>query len=142
MGQVYDEASNAGAVRVLRLVEVHDIGRVLNPLTAASQVEGGVLQALGFALSEERVVDARSGHVLNANLEDYRIATVRDTPQIEVAFVDRPDRRANNLGGKGLGEPPIIPTAAAIANAVANACGARVRHAPMTPRRVLEALRR
>jgi xanthine dehydrogenase YagR molybdenum-binding subunit len=113
----------------------------VNPTTARSQVEGGVLQALGFALSEERFVDRATGRVMNANLENYKVPTVRDVPaKITVKFIDRPDRKANNLGIKGLGEPPIIPTAAAIANAVANATGARVRHAPLTRARVLEAL--
>jgi xanthine dehydrogenase YagR molybdenum-binding subunit len=119
---------------------VHDIGRIVNPMTAASQVEGGVIQALGFALSEERVVDRSLGRVMNADLEWYKVPTVFDVPEIVVRFTDRPDRRANNLGVKGLGEPPIIPTAAAVANAVANATGVRLRHAPMTPARVLEAL--
>ncbi len=129
-----------GEIFVLRIVAVHDIGRIVNPLTAASQVEGGVIQALGFALSEERIVDRALGRVMNANLEWYKIPTVADVPEIVVRFTDRPDRKANNLGSKGLGEPPIIPTAAAVANAIANATGARVRHAPMTRARVLEAL--
>ncbi len=129
-----------GEVFVQKIVAVHDIGRIVNPLTAASQVEGGVIQALGFALTEERVVDRGLGRVMNANLEWYKIPTVADVPEIVVRFTDRPDRKANNLGSKGLGEPPIIPTAAAIANAIANAAGARVRHTPMTRARVLEAL--
>ncbi len=130
-----------GEITVEHVVAVHDIGRVINPTTARSQVEGGVLQALGFALSEERFVDRATGRVMNANLENYKVPTVKDVPaKITVKFVDRPDRKANNLGIKGLGEPPIIPTAAAIANAVANATGARVRHAPLTRARVLEAL--
>ncbi len=134
--------TRTGSVRVHKIVAVHDIGRVVNPLNAASQVEGGVIQALGYALMEGRVLDRPSGHVMNANLEDYRVPTAKDVPEVVVEFVGEPDRRANNLGGKGLGEPPIIPTAAAIANAIANACGARVRVLPMTPSRVLEALRR
>jgi xanthine dehydrogenase YagR molybdenum-binding subunit len=130
-----------GEITVEHIVAVHDIGRIINPTTARSQVEGGVMQALGFALSEERFLDRATGRVMNANLENYKVPTVRDVPaKITVKFVDRPDRKANNLGAKGLGEPPIIPTAAAIANAVANATGARVRHAPLTRARVLEAL--
>jgi len=129
-----------GEIFIDRVVAVHDVGRIVNPLTAASQVEGGVIQAIGFALSEERVVDRALGRVMNGNLEGYKIPTVRDVPKIVVKFVGKPDRRANNLGAKGLGEPPIIPTAAAIANAVANASGARVRHSPLTRARVLEAL--
>ncbi len=129
-----------GEIFVEKIVAVHDIGRVVNPLTAASQVQGGIVQALGFALTEERIVDRGLGRVMNANLESYEIPTVMDTPEIVVRFVNAPDRKANNLGAKGLGEPPIIPAAAAVANAVANATGARVRHAPMTRARVLEAL--
>lgn len=129
-----------GEIFVQKIVAVHDIGRVVNPLTAASQVQGGIIQALGFALTEERIVDRGLGRVMNPNLEWYEIPTVMDAPEIVVRFIDAPDRRANNLGAKGLGEPPIIPTAAAIANAVANATGARIRHAPMTRARVLEAL--
>src|SRR5207248_3223812 len=129
-----------GEIFVEKIVAVHDIGRIVNPLTAESQVQGGVIQALGFALSEERVVDRGLGRVMNANLEWYKVPTVMDVPEIVVRFVDKPDRKANNLGAKGLGEPPIIPTAAAVANAVANATGARVRHTPMTRARVLDAL--
>ena len=129
-----------GEVFVEHVVAVHDIGRVINPLTAASQVEGGVIQGLGFVLSEERVVDRPTGRVVNGNLEGYKIPTVRDVPKITVRFVDDPDTKANNIGAKGLGEPPIIPLPAAVANAVANAIGVRVRTAPITRQRVLEAL--
>ncbi len=132
--------TGTGEIVVERIVAVHDIGRVVNPLTAASQVEGGVIQGLGFALSEERIVDRPTGRVVNGNLEGYKVPTVRDVPEIVVRFVDEPDRRANNIGAKGLGEPPIIPAAAAVANAVGNAIGVHVRTAPMTPARVLEAL--
>jgi CO/xanthine dehydrogenase Mo-binding subunit len=129
-----------GEVFVEHVVAVHDIGRIINPLTAASQVEGGVIQGLGFVLSEERVVDRPTGRVVNGNLEGYKIPTVRDVPRITVRFIDDPDTKANNIGAKGLGEPPIIPLPAAIANAVANAIGVRVRTAPFTRQRVLEAL--
>ncbi len=129
-----------GQIRVERVVAVHDIGRIVNPRTARSQVEGGVIQGLGFALAEERVVDRVTGRVMTTSLETYKVPTVKDVPEIVVRFVDMPDTEANNVGAKGLGEPPIIPTAAAVANAVANALGVRVRHAPLTPRRVLEAL--
>ncbi|HEY7623426.1 MAG TPA: xanthine dehydrogenase family protein molybdopterin-binding subunit [Candidatus Limnocylindria bacterium] len=133
--------TQTGEIVIEHIVAVHDIGRVINPTTARSQVEGGVLQAIGFAMSEERFVDRASGRVMNADLENYKLPTVKDVPaKITVRFVDRPDRRANNLGVKGLGEPPIIPTAGAIANAVANATGARVRHIPLSRARVLEAL--
>lgn len=131
-----------GEVRVLDLWAVHDIGRVVNPLTATAQMEGGMIQGLGFALFEERVVDPVSGRVLNANLENYRVPTVADVPRLHVAFTDDPDPHGNNLGVKGAGEPPIIPTAAAIANAFYHATGIPVRELPLTRARVLELLRR
>lgn len=133
---------DTGEIRVLRVVAAHEIGRVLNPLAASSQVEGGVIQGIGFALFEERVLNAASGRVVNANLHDYRIPSAPDIPEIETIFIEMPDDKANNIGVKGLGEPPIIPTAGAIANAVADAIGVRVLEAPMTPKRVLDALAR
>ena len=129
-----------GEIFVEHVVAVHDIGRVINPLLAASQVEGGVIQGLGFVLSEERIVDRPTGRVINGNLEGYKIPTVRDVPKITVRFTEDADSKANNIGAKGLGEPPIIPLPAAIANAVANAIGVRIRTAPLTRQRVLAAL--
>jgi xanthine dehydrogenase YagR molybdenum-binding subunit len=131
-----DEAT--GEIEVEKIIAVHDIGRVINPLGASSQVEGGIFQALGFALSEERVVDPTTGSVVNANLEDYKLLTIADAPEIVVEFVDDPDP-LTPMGVKGLGEPPIVPTAAAVANAVAAATGLRLREAPLTRQRFLEA---
>src|SRR6185503_15275375 len=128
-----------GLITVERVVAVHDIGRVVNPMGARSQVLGGILQGIGFALSEERVVDPTTGTVVNAGLEDYKIPTLADLPEVECRFVGEPDPELA-LGIKGLGEPPIIPTPGAIGNAVAHALGLRLREAPYTPRRVLEAL--
>jgi CO/xanthine dehydrogenase Mo-binding subunit len=131
--------TRTGSVAVEKVWAVHDVGRILNPMGARSQVTGGVLQAVGFALTEERVVDPTTGTVVNAGLEDYKVPTMADTPEIVCEFVDSPDPHLA-LGIKGLGEPPIIPTAAAIGNAIAHATGVRMREAPYTPRRVLEAL--
>ena len=128
-----------GAITVEHVWAVHDVGRIINPMGAISQVTGGVLQAIGFALTEERVVDPTTGIVVNAGFEDYKVPTMADTPEIVCEFVDSPDPHLG-LGIKGLGEPPIIPTAAAIGNAFAHATGVRMREAPYTPRRVLEAL--
>jgi CO/xanthine dehydrogenase Mo-binding subunit len=128
-----------GRVTVERVTAVHDIGRVVNPMGARSQAIGGILQGIGFALMEERVVDPTTGTVVNANLEDYKVPTIADLPEIVCEFVDSPDPRLA-MGIKGLGEPPIVPTAGAIANAVSHALGIRFREAPITPRRVLEAL--
>ena len=131
-----------GEVTVLRVVASHDCGRVVNPTMVDSQVVGGVTQGLGFALSEERVVDAASGVVLNANLEDYKVPTVADIPLIQHVAVDLPDPEANPTGAKGIGEPPLVPTAPAIANAVFDATGVRLRDLPLSRPRLLEALQR
>ncbi len=135
-----DVNTRTGQVRVNKVVAVHDIGRVVNPLTATSQVIGGVNMALGYALMEERAFNARTGLQLSANLEDYRLVTIDDAPEVEVAFVDGADVQANSVGSKGLGEPPIIPLAAAVANAVAEAIGVRITSLPLTPDRILTAL--
>jgi CO/xanthine dehydrogenase Mo-binding subunit len=126
-----------GSVRVIRFVAVHDFGRVLNPLLARSQIEGGVIQGIGYALMEEQVRDEGTGRTLNSNFEEYLIPTSMDIPPIEVHTIDESDPSANNLGGKGLGEPPIIPTAAAIANAIAAATGIRPTSLPIPAWRLL-----
>jgi xanthine dehydrogenase YagR molybdenum-binding subunit len=131
--------TETGEVRVERIVASHDSGRILNPLTVSSQIEGGVLQGMGFGLTEGRIVDA-SGFSLNANLEGYHVPTIADAPRIETHMVDRADTLANNLGVKGVGEPPIIPTAAAIANAIYDAIGVRFYDTPITRDKVLNAL--
>jgi xanthine dehydrogenase YagR molybdenum-binding subunit len=131
-----------GRVRVLKYVAAHDSGQIINTLTAESQVIGGVTQGLSAGLFEERVMDDVTGHTVNPNLRDYKIATALDTPEITALFTGLVDPRINNLGTKGLGEPPRIPSSAAIGNAVYNAIGVHVREIPMTPARVLQALKR
>jgi CO/xanthine dehydrogenase Mo-binding subunit len=129
-----------GEVRVERIVAVHDVGRIVNPLTASSQVEGGVLQGMAFALSEELVVDPTTGIPVNGHLDDYKIPSIADVPEIVIDFPHIADANLPNTGTKGLGEPPIVPTAAAIANAFAHATGRRAAALPLTRDRVLEAL--
>jgi xanthine dehydrogenase YagR molybdenum-binding subunit len=132
--------TETGDIEVLRVVASHDCGRIVNPTMVDSQIIGAVTQGLGFALIEERVVDHRLGVVLNANLEEYKVPTVADIPSIEHAAVDVPDVEANSTGAKGIGEPPLVPTAPAIANAVFDAIGVRFREFPLSRRRVLDAL--
>ena len=129
-----------GKITVLKIVAAHDIGRVLNRLTLENQFEGGIMQGLSFALMEERIMDANTGLMANTNLHDYKLPLITDTPQIEVIIVSETDPMISNTGVKGIGEPAIIPTAGAIANAVYNAIGVRLRELPMTPDRVLNAL--
>jgi xanthine dehydrogenase YagR molybdenum-binding subunit len=132
--------TETGEVTIVRLVAAHDCGRIVNPLLVDSQVAGGVTQGIGFALSEARVVDAAHGMVLNANLEEYKVPTVSDIPPIVHAQVNLADPAANAIGAKGIGEPPIVPTAPAIANAVFDAVGVRIRQAPLTRSRLIAAL--
>jgi CO/xanthine dehydrogenase Mo-binding subunit len=130
-----------GEVRVERIAAIHDVGRVINPLGAASQVEGGVIQGIGHTLSEERLIDPESGAILTQTLDAYKLPTIADVPEIVTELLDIPDEHLTNLGSKGLGEPPIIPTAAAIANAIRDATGADVRSVPVTREEMLRALR-
>ena len=127
-----------GRVEVLKVVSVHDAGRILNPLAARGQVEGGVSMGLGYALTERLVVE--QGRVLNPGFLDYRLMTTADMPPVEAVFLEEADPQGP-FGAKGLGEPPAVPTAAAVANAVYRACGVRVFELPVTPERLLAAIR-
>ena len=126
-----------GQVRVLRVVSAHDSGRIVNPTLARSQVEGGIIQGIGYALFEERVLDRHSGVPLNPTMHDYKIPTMADIPEIQVIFIEGADTVANHTGAKGLAEPPVIGVAPAIANAVADALGREITEIPLTPWRVL-----
>jgi CO/xanthine dehydrogenase Mo-binding subunit len=130
-----------GEVRVERVAAIHDVGRIVNPLGASSQVEGGVIQGIGHTLSEERLLDPETGRVLTTSLDAYRMPTIADVPEIVCEFVDKPDEHLTNLGSKGLGEPPIVPIAAAIANAIRDATGADVHELPISREEMLRALR-
>jgi CO/xanthine dehydrogenase Mo-binding subunit len=123
--------TRTGEVTMLRVVAAHDCGLVVNPMLVDSQVWGGITQGLGYALLEARAVDAKLGVVLNADLENYHLPTVADLPDMVNATQSIPDEEANLLGAKGIGEPPVIPTAPAIANAIFDATGVRVRDLPI-----------
>jgi xanthine dehydrogenase YagR molybdenum-binding subunit len=129
-----------GEVRVERVTAIHDVGRIINPLGASSQVEGGVIQAIGHTLSEQRLLDPATGTVLTQTLDAYKLPTIADVPEIVTELLDIPDEHLTNLGSRGLGEPPIVPTAAAIANAIRDATGADVRSLPITREEMLRAL--
>jgi CO/xanthine dehydrogenase Mo-binding subunit len=129
-----------GHVRVLHITSAHDSGRIINPTLAESQLEGGIIMGLGYALFEERVLDASLGLVMNPTTHDYKIPTMADIPQIDAFFVQSADTVANHTGARGIAEAPIIPTAPAIANAVSDALGAEVGEIPLTPWRVLSAV--
>jgi xanthine dehydrogenase YagR molybdenum-binding subunit len=124
-------------VRVTRVVSVMNVGRVINPKTARSQVLGGVTMGIGQALMEETVYDPNTGRPVTDNLADYTVPVNPDVHEIEVQFVDVPDEHFNALGCRGVGEIGITGIAAAIANAVWHATGKRVRELPITPDKLL-----
>jgi xanthine dehydrogenase YagR molybdenum-binding subunit len=130
-----------GEVWVERIAAVHDVGRVINPLGASSQIEGGIIQGIGHTLSEHRLHDPRTGQILTTGLDAYKLPTIADVPEIVSELVDEPDTDLTNLGSKGLGEPPIIPVAAAIANAIRDATGAEVHELPISREEMLRALK-
>ncbi len=135
-----DVDTATGEVTIRRLTVATDCGRIVNPLLARGQVMGGAIQGMGYALTEERIVDERLGLVMNANLEDYEVPTAADVREIEHAGIDQPDAHTPEPHAKGLGEPPLIPAAPAIANAIYDAIGVRIATLPITRSRLLAAL--
>lgn len=128
-----------GHIRVVRYLAVHDSGRIVNPLTAGSQIKGGATMGIGMALHEELLYDRRSGVPLNAGYYGARVATHLDAPVVDVLFVETDDG-LGPYGAKPVGEPPIIPSVAAIANAFFNATGRRLKDLPFSRDRILETL--
>jgi CO/xanthine dehydrogenase Mo-binding subunit len=126
-----------GQVSIEKLVAVQDAGQVINPGGARGQIEGGVIMGLGYALMEELLVD--QGSTLNSNLGTYLIPTSKDVPGLVVKIIEIPEPYAP-FGAKGLGEPPLTPTAPAILNAVVDAIGVPLYRIPLTPERVLTAM--
>lgn len=134
--------TETGRIKVLKVAAAHEIGRVINRLTAESQVIGGIIQGISAGLFEQRIMDETTGNPVNPNLNDYKIVTSQDVPEIDIVFVDMVDPRINIMGNKGLGEPPRIPASAAVANAVFNAIGVHPGEIPMTSDRILAVLKR
>jgi xanthine dehydrogenase YagR molybdenum-binding subunit len=126
-----------GQARVTRGVGVYDVGRVLNPKLARSQIYGGVVFGLGMALMEATVPDLRIGRITNANLAEYHIPTNADIPDFAVEFIDEPDPQMPEIGARGIGEIGITGTPAAVANAIFHATGKRVRDLPITPDKLI-----
>ena len=126
--------TQTGHVKILKIVAVQDCGLAINRLTTESQINGGVIMGIGQTLLEERIMDPMTGRMLNANLEDYKVPGTYEIPEIKSIVFDT-HRKVT-----GVGEPPCIPTLGAIANAVYNAIGVRIRELPITPDKVLNAL--
>ena len=125
-----------GKVKVTNIVNVHDSGKLINPKLAAAQVHGGMSMGLGYGLSEELLFDAK-GRPLNDNLLDYKLPTAMDTPDLNALFVELDDP-TGPFGNKALGEPPAIPVAPAVRNAVLNATGVAVDSLPMDPQKMVK----
>jgi xanthine dehydrogenase YagR molybdenum-binding subunit len=126
-----------GRVKPIKVVAVHDFGLCINRLTSRSQINGAIIMGLSWALAEDRTLDPNTGTMVNPNMENYKLAGPMEMPEFDVLIDEQPER-----GVIGLGEPPRVPTAGALANAVYNAIGARVTRMPMTPDVVLEALKK
>ena len=131
--------TETGVVRVVKMVSVNDCGLPVNPLTTQSQVLGAMIQGASWALFENRLLDRNVGTMLNPNMEWYKILAPADMFEAE-SILTPVANLGNNTSIAGIGEPPIVPTLAAVANAVFNATGARIRELPITPDRVLAAL--
>lgn len=131
--------AETGIVKVEKVWAVHDCGRPMNPLLLESQINGGILQGISYALYETRVLDRNYGLMLNTNLEQYKIIGARETPEIKVQIIEQYFGLSSTDAG-GIGEPAKIATAAAVANAFYNATGVRIRELPIRPAAVLAAL--
>ena len=128
-----------GKVEVLSILNVHDSGKIINPLLATGQVEGGMAQGLGYGLAEELKYDEKTGKPLNNNLLDYKMPTFMDVPDLGVSFVEIEDP-VGPYGNKSLGEPPLCSPAPALRNAIIDALGIYVKDIPVTPQKIIEAL--
>jgi xanthine dehydrogenase molybdenum-binding subunit len=124
-------------IRLIDTVNCHDCGRLINPQTAAGQVHGGMSMAIGFGMYEQMLYDPKTGKLLNGNLLDYKLPTMLDHPRLEAAFVENAEP-TSPFGTKALGEPPTVPGAAAIRNAVLHATGVAINRIPLTPHLLFE----
>ena len=126
-----------GIVKVTRFLAVTGAGKILNPKTARSQIIGGIVWGIGMALTEESIIDPRYGNFATRSFADYHVPTNLDIGDLDAMFINEKDFVPNKMGVKGIGEVGIVGVAAAVANAVFNATGKRVRSLPITPDKLL-----
>jgi len=131
--------TETGVIKVKRIVAAHTCGRPMNPMQVESQINGGVIMGVGYALYEDRIIDVKTGHMVNPNLETYKMPFSKEIPNIDIVLVEH-YAGGSSTDAAGIGEPSNIATAPAIANAVYNAIGVRIYESPMTPDKVLAAL--
>ncbi|MEI3318709.1 xanthine dehydrogenase subunit XdhA [Eubacterium ramulus] len=130
-----------GKIKILHIINVHDSGKLLNPQLAEMQVHGGMSMGMGYGISEQLILDEKTGRPLNGNLLDYKLMTMLDTPDIKADFVEMDDPMGP-YGNKALGEPPAIPCAPAIRNAVLHATGVAFHEIPLTPQRLIDGFKK
>lgn len=133
--------TETGVVRVTDALQAHDVGRVINLTSIRTQVDGGIMQGMGFALTEDFIYDSATGIPVAANLDDYKLLMINNTPKITTLFIESNDV-LGPFGAKGVGEPALGGAAPAITNAIYNATGVRLKSLPMTPKKILEALKK
>jgi xanthine dehydrogenase molybdenum-binding subunit len=133
--------TETGQIEVLEVIPVHEIGKVIHPIAAAGQIEGGIQQGIGHTLTEDYLVDLTNGRSLNPSFVDYKIPLSMDMPPIRTIILETAPSEGGPFGAKGVGEDPIIAIGPAIANAVHDAIGVRFHHYPITPEDVLKALK-
>jgi xanthine dehydrogenase molybdenum-binding subunit len=133
--------TETGQVEVLQVIPVHELGRIIHPVAAAGQIEGGIQQGIGHTLTEDYVIDEKTGRSLNPSFVDYKMPLSMDMPPIKTVMLETAPDPGGPFGAKGVGEDPIIAIGPAIANAVYDAIGVRFRHYPITPEQVLEKLK-
>ncbi len=127
-----------GLVRVLKCIAAQDVGKCINPLSVEGQMEGAIVMGVGYALTE--AIQYKDGKVENPNLVDYKMITPLDVPEITTLIIEEPDP-TGAFGAKGIGEGTVVPVAPAIANAIYDAIGVRIKELPITPEKVLKALK-
>ena len=131
--------NETGEVKLLKMVIADDIGRAINPMNVEGQLEGGIVQGIGYALTEDFAIDMNTGATITDSFATYKIPTVLDLPEIEVILVEQPVP-SGPFGAKGVGEMGSICSAPAIANAIYDAVGVRIKELPITPEKILKAL--